>query len=175
MTPDENDAALAVKPQARKTLHTMIRSVVTCDLHPLTPPAMPDDFDNFGMTRRMIASLGYFAGVVEYRLGPNGWLRAWIILGLRVLLFIAVPLLVLAGAVWLLVPVFMGLMSLSRSLSHIAQHLERACHNIFMAVVWIIATFLLVGALAFLRGLAGKGRGPGSPGPGRKYVNARVR
>jgi len=175
MTPDENDAALAAKPQARKTLHTMIRSVVTCDLHPLPPPTTPDDFDELSTMRKTIASLGYFVGVVEYRLSPNGWLRAWMILGLRIFLFFAVPMFILAGVVWLFVPVFLGLMSLSQSLSHIALHLERACQSLFMAVVWLVATILLVAAIASLRLLAGKGRGSGGPGPGRKYVTARVR
>ncbi|MCL2647942.1 MAG: hypothetical protein FWD61_13165 [Phycisphaerales bacterium] len=175
MIPDANDAALAVKPQARKTFLIMARSVVTCDLCPLTPPAMPDDFDELGTMRRMIASLGYFAGVVEYRIGPNGWFRAWLFTWLRILLFIAVPMLVLAGVVWLLVPVFLGVVSLSQSLSHIAQHLEHACQSLFMAVVWIIATILLVTAIAFLRMLGGKGKGSRGPSPGIKYVNARAR
>jgi len=158
MNPDENDAALAVRSQAKKTAHTMVRSVVTCDLQPLTPPAMPNDFAELSTTRRTIASLGYFVGAVEYRIGPNGWFRAWLFTWLRILLFVAVPMLVLAGAVWLLVPVFMGLVSLSQSLSNIAQHLERACHSLFMAVVWFIATILLVGAIAALWLLA-KGKG----------------
>ncbi|MCL2641730.1 MAG: hypothetical protein FWD53_12850 [Phycisphaerales bacterium] len=158
MNPDENDAALTIKPQAKKTVLFMVRSVVTCDPQPLPPPAMPDDFDELGTMRKTIASLGYFAGTVEYRIGPNGWFRAWLFTWLRVLLLIAVPILVLAGAVWLLVPVFMGLVSLSQSLSNIAQHLERACHSLFMAVVWLIATILLVGAIAALWLLA-KGKG----------------
>jgi len=172
MNPDENNTALAVKPQARKTLLIMVRSVVTCDLHPLPSPTTHNDFDNLGPLQRMIASLGYFAGTVEYRLGPNGWLRAWLFTWLRILLFIAVPMLVLAGIVWLLVPVFLGLVSLSQSVSHIAQHLERACHSLFMVVVWLIATVLLVGVFAFLLAMGKSSRGSSS---GTKYVNARVR
>ncbi|MGD0465070.1 MAG: hypothetical protein ABSB74_21510 [Tepidisphaeraceae bacterium] len=147
-----------------------LSSALVYDPVPLLRPTVIADFGRASSPVRVLEAIRYFLALTEYRLGPNGWFRAWLFLWLRILLFVTVPLVFVGFVVWALVPVMMGVASVFGSLAAIAKSLEAICGSLLMAVVYLVATVLVVGCLfAILRMWAGS-RSQG----GSKFVESRI-
>jgi hypothetical protein len=104
------------------------------------------DFDLMSLPARTIELLRYGVVLVEYRIAPDGFVRAWASSTLRVLIFVMFPVIAIFILVTVLVPIF-------GDIAQICQSLEVAAHSLFMAVVWLILTVFLIAVLIALAGM----------------------
>ena len=93
-----------------------------------------------GALERSIESLRYNASLVEFRLGQNGWVRAWAIATLRILIFVLLP---LTGAL-----VLLGfLVPAAAAIAAIFGYLEAATKSLLWATIYFAVTLLVVAAV----------------------------
>lgn len=118
----------------------LIRSVLFCDLQPLPKPEVDVDFPRMSLAERTIESLRYNLALLEYRLGNNGWLRAWVLSTLRVLVFLLVPLVAIMVLIAALVPAAAGL-------AQVLSNVESASKSMFWAVVYITLALVVVASV----------------------------
>ncbi len=136
-----------------------LRAAVTYDPVPIPRPRVASDFATAPVALRIVEALRYSLALVDYRIEPGGWLRAWLILFIKMFLFVAVPMAFWGLLVWLLVPIIMGMVSISQSVAMIAQSLANACGSLFWGLVYLLlAMIVLALLLAFLPMLASAGR-----------------
>jgi hypothetical protein len=147
-----------------------LSSALVYDPVPLLPPTVTTDFGRASLPARVLEAVRYFLALTEYRLGPNGWFRAWLFLWLRILLFVMVPLVFVGFAVWALVPVMMGVVSIFDSLAAIAKSLEAICGSLLMAAVYLVLTVIVVGFLFAILGMWASSRSGGNS----KFVESKV-
>lgn len=88
----------------------IVRSVLTVELRPL-PPALSRGFERMGRLEQTLHALEYQARVLEFRMAANGWLRAWILASLKILMFVLVPVVAFLIALSFLVPAAAGMSS----------------------------------------------------------------
>ena len=130
-------------PVPRRHRAAIIRSVLFCDLQPLCKPKVEPDFSRMSLAERTIESLRYNLALLEYRLGSNGWLRAWALSTLKVLLFLLVPRAAIMVLLAALVPAAAGL-------ALILSSVESASKSLFWAVVYITFTLVVVASVISL-------------------------
>jgi hypothetical protein len=123
----------------------IIRSVLVVDLRPLAPPALSRDFEQMGRLEQTLHALEYQVRVLEFRMAANGWLRAWILSSLKILMFVLVPVVAFLIALSFLVPAAAGT-------SSFLHYTELATQSAFWTVVYGILTMV---GLAFGVGLLG--------------------
>lgn len=121
----------------------LIRSALVVDLRPLEPPVLSPDFEQMSLLERSIHALEYQARVLEFRLAANGWVRAWIVVSLRLLIFFVIPVTAFLIALGFLVPA-------AAAVSAFFLHAETATRSALWTVIYGTLTLL---ALAFGMGL----------------------
>ena len=124
----------------RQSLGVVVRSVFFCDLKPLPLPQANPDLSSLSGLERAIEVLRYNSVLLEYRLGSNGWLRAWILSTVKVLLFLLVPLAAFLILLAVLVPAVAGI-------AQIFAGVEAACKSIFWTVIYLFLTLVAVAAV----------------------------
>jgi hypothetical protein len=131
-------------PSSKGGYGTVVRSVLFCDLQPLRRPRPDPALLTMPSIERAAYALWYNLLLCEYRLGSNGWLRAWIFSTLRVLLFLLVPLVGFLILVSVLIPTMAGIAQIFHSFAE-------ACHSLLWACIYLLLTMLVIaGAIAFL-------------------------
>jgi hypothetical protein len=123
--------------RGKKVFLAALGSALTYDPRPLDAPKVMADFHQVSMPVRMLETLRYSVALVEYRVGPNGWLRAWLFLWLGLLLCVLVPLGAVGALLWLLVPLF-------QIIAEIAHSLESACGSLLWAAVYVAGILAIV-------------------------------
>jgi hypothetical protein len=137
----DSDNQLAPRP--KRNFAIVVLSVLICDLKPLAEPQVDPEFAAMPTVERAIEVLRYNLALLEYRLGSNGWLRAWIFSTLRVLFFLLVPLAAFSVLIAVLVPAMAGI-------AQIFASLEAACKSLFWACVYLVLSLVVIaGTLAF--------------------------
>jgi hypothetical protein len=141
---DTHSTSLIAKDQAQLTRvaqgREIVRSVFVVDLKPLSEPRVEKHFDQMGAIEAALSAITYQITVLEYRLGPNGWIRAWMLAALRILVFFIIPVIAFLIGLGFLVPAAAGVASLF-------HHVQDATQSIFWSVVFITATAAMVAAL----------------------------
>ena len=94
---------------------------------------------------RSIEAMRYSFALLEYRMGRNGWIRAWAISTLRVFFFVVIPLIGVLLIVWLCVPLASGL-------AGIFQSLEVATKSLFWSTVYIILSMVVIASMIAILG-----------------------
>ena len=130
----------------------VVGSVFFCDLKPLPRPAVDLDLAAMSAGERAIEVLRYNLALLEYRLGSNGWLRAWTLSTIKVLFFLLVPLVGVAILLAVLVPAAAGI-------AQILVSVEVACKSMFWAVVYLCFTLLAIAAAIAFFGTLSRTRG----------------
>ncbi len=121
----------------------LVRSVFVVDLCPLRQPTLSREFDQMSIIERTLHAMEYQARVLEFRLGANGWIRAWMLASLRILLFVVIPLAAFLVGLAFLVPAATGVSSFFAATESATQH----------AMWTVIYGILTMAALAFGIGL----------------------
>lgn len=134
---DQRSGELAIPP--RRPLARALRlvqDVVRYDPKPLIPPRVDDEFERFSVAGQVAETVRYTLASLEYALAPSGWLRAYLWLNLRLLLFFLVPLVAILIVLWATEPVF-------GSFAKILAYLEAGAHSVMMTVIWIVLALLI--------------------------------
>jgi len=148
---DEQDALPAIiEPRylapVRRSILIVVGSAFICELKPLGKPQVACDFDRMTVAERTLEAIRYSLAQFEFNLGSNGWLRAWVLSTLRVLLLLVIPICGCLVLIALFVPAAAGLAAIFASL-------ESASKSLFWAVVYLILTGLAVAVLIALAGV----------------------
>ncbi len=130
----------------RNGVAQIVGSALICELVPLGQPKVARDFSRMTVVERTLEALRYNLALLEYRLGSNGWLRAWTISTLRVLLLFVIPVCALSILIAALVPAAAGLSAVFASLHVATEHM-------FWTVIFAIATCFAVAAAIALGGV----------------------
>ncbi len=117
------------------------RRLVAWDPTPLPVPQLATDIHSMAALERVAEILRYRLMRAEYALSPNGALRAWFKLCLKIALVIGIPALLLGP---ILILVLTGIAS-------VAEALVRIFVNLFKAVVAAVAVVLMIAAFAASR------------------------
>lgn len=144
----------AISPQ-RTGMARVIGSAFICELTPLPQPTVAQDLARMTAIERTVESLRYNFFLLEYSLAKNGWLRAWLLSTLRVLVLLVIPLCAFSVLVGILVPTMAGLAAVFGSL-------EIASKSMFWAVVHAILTCALIAAAVAFVGVLLRMRSQGS-------------
>lgn len=72
------------------------QSVLRLDLEPLPEPELDPDLSELPLLSRSAEVLRYQGSRLEYALSPNGFLRGWVLLVLRIAIFVGVPCVLIA-------------------------------------------------------------------------------
>ncbi len=80
----------------------------------------------------MLYAVSYAIALIDFRVEPNGWFRAWLFTWIRILLHLMVPILAFGVLIWLFVPVMIGVASISESFAAI---IENICYAIFYGLI----------------------------------------
>ena len=123
-----------------RKLGAVVRAAFSVDLVPLRQPKVDPDFGRMGAFVRAIESLRYNATLVEFRMGQNGWVRAWAIATLRILVFILLPLTAALVLLGILVPV-------AAEIAAIFGYVEDATNSLMWATINFAVTLLVVAAV----------------------------
>jgi hypothetical protein len=128
----------------------IFRSVLSVELRPLASPELSRDFERMGWLEQTLHAIEYQVRVLEFRMAANGWLRAWILSSLKILIFVLVPVVAFLIALSFLVPAAAGM-------SSFLHYTELATQSAFWTVVYGILTMtglaFGVGLLAILKRL----------------------
>ena len=127
-----------IVPPSKRNLGVVLGSALSCELQPLEKPQVDPDFTTMPAIERAVEVLRYNAALCEYRLGSNGWLRAWIFSTLRVLFFLLVPLLAFSVLLAFLVPVMAGVAQIFASIAETSR-------SLFWASVDLLLTAAAIG------------------------------
>ncbi|MCY2929800.1 MAG: hypothetical protein NTV86_09970 [Planctomycetota bacterium] len=127
----------------------LMRRVLAYEPVPVDPPKVDADFPEMPLVPRTLESLRYMACLLEYKIGPNGWFRAWALLWVRLSVLLLAPTLALIVIVQFMIPLFAGL-------AEVAGHAHRAMRSGFFALLWLVLSALLIATVvavvwAFLR------------------------
>lgn len=114
---------------------------VAWDPTPLPVPQLATDIKSMAALERVAEILRYRLLRAEYALSPNGALRAWLKLCLKIALIVGTPALILG-------PILMLILS---GIAAMAEALVRICVSILKAVVTVIAIVLMIVAFAASR------------------------
>lgn len=147
--------ALAKKPrslaaQAGKNVLAALGAVIQYQPSALSRPTVDPDFGSAGVPGRVIEAIRYHISLFDYAIEPNGWLRAWLVLFIRLLLFVAIPTVCIMAIVWLSVPVMAGAASVGESFARLTQSLESAFGSLARALCWAIVAVILFAILLTL-------------------------
>jgi hypothetical protein len=121
----------------------IIRSVLVVELRPLTAPTLSVEFAQMERLEQTLHALEYQIRVLEFRISANGWLRAWILTSLKILLFFLVPVAAFLIALSFLVPAAAGV-------SSFLHYTELAAQSALWTVIYGVLTMI---GLAFGVGL----------------------
>ena len=130
---------LLVREQRAKVIR---RIRVNWDPKPVPAPELAPDLASMPAMNRTAEILRYRLLRLEHAVSPNGALRAWLRLNVRLALIIAIPTLLL-GPILLLV--LAGLADMTASLAEI-------CLNLLEAVLAIVAIIAVIAALVAVFG-----------------------
>lgn len=124
----------------RENAVATLRALVLIDLVPLKEPRVDPEFGRMGSFERAVESLRYNLSLVEYRLGRNGWIRAWATTTLRILIFILLP---LTGAL-----IVLGLfVPAAAAIAAILGFVEAATKSLLLATIYCVLTLIIVAAV----------------------------
>lgn len=129
----------------------LVRSMFVVDLRPLRQPTLSADFDRMSILERTLHAMEYQARVLEFRLGSNGWIRAWMLASLRILLFLIIPLSALLIGLAFLVPAAEGASSFFAATEAATHH---ALWTVINCILTMVAVALGIGLLSTLFRLA---------------------
>jgi di/tricarboxylate transporter len=105
------------------------------------------EFEQMGRLEQTLHALEYQIRVLEFRISANGWLRAWILTSLKILLFVLVPVAAFLIALSFLVPAAAGVSSFLHYTELAAQS---ALWTVIYGVLTMIGLALGVGLFAVL-------------------------
>jgi hypothetical protein len=125
----------------------LVRSAFVVDLRPLRQPTLSADFERMSILERTLHAMEYQARVLEFRLGPNGWIRAWMLASLRILLFVIVPVAAFLIGLAFLVPAAAGVSSFFAATEAATQH---AFWTVVYGILTMITFALGTGLIATL-------------------------
>ncbi len=125
---------------ANRKASTLVWSALSVDLVPLNEPTIDPDFTRMNTSERVIESLRYNVSLLEYRLGANGWVRAWAIATLRMLIFVLLPLIAGSAVLGMLVPAF-------AAIAVIGGYLETATKSLLLAATYCVLTMAIFAAV----------------------------
>jgi VIT1/CCC1 family predicted Fe2+/Mn2+ transporter len=129
----------------------LVRSVFIVDLCPLRRPALSADFNRMTIVERTLHALEYQARVLEFRLGANGWIRAWMLASLRILLLVVIPLAAFLIGLAFLVPAASGVANFFIATESATQH---ALWTVIYGILTMLAVAFGIGLFATLVRLA---------------------
>jgi hypothetical protein len=121
----------------------VIRSVLVVDLRPLTAPTLAAEFEQMGLLEQTLHAFEYQIRALEFRIAANGWLRAWVLTSLKILLFVLVPVAAFLIALSFLVPA-------AAAVSSFLHYTELAAQSALWTVIYCVLTMI---GLAFGVGL----------------------
>jgi hypothetical protein len=113
----------------------IVRSILVVELRPLTPPTLSAEFEQMGRLEQTLHALEYQIRVLEFRISANGWLRAWILTSLKILLLVLVPVTAFLIALSFLVPAAAGV-------SSFLHYTELAAQSAFWTVIYGVLTMI---------------------------------
>ncbi len=131
--PERSLTPRAVDPgieSARRRARGLLGEVVRYEPRPLEPPRVDEDFDRMTRAGRTLEALRYGLSLLEHAAASSGWLRAWLVLWLRLAWLTAVPAAAAGLIVLLLTPMAAGLAELAASA-------EQAAASTFHALAWL--------------------------------------
>ena len=137
-----------VRP-SKRNLGVVLGSALSCELQPLEKPQVDPDVTTMPAVERAVEVLRYNAALCEYRLGSNGWLRAWIFSTLRVLFLVLVPLLAFSALLAFLVPAMAGVAQIFASIAETSR-------SLFWATIYLLLTAAAIGFAVVQFRLAGE-------------------
>jgi hypothetical protein len=117
----------------------LLRSITAWESPPLNPPKVEGGFSQMSIPGKTLETLRYMLFLLEYKIAPNGWFRAWLVLWIRLFLLFVIPTIAVVLIVQVAVPLFEGL-------AEIAGSLERTMRSGFYALVWLILSTMLIAA-----------------------------
>lgn len=146
MNCDEQDKQLVVRDEAPYAVvrqafkgGSLIRSIISYEPSPVASPRVDGAFAEMSLVPRTLESLRYSMFLLEYKVSPNGWLRAWLLLWIRLVVLLVIPAVGAALLLEVLVPVF-------ARLAEIAAYTHAAAKSAFYAFCWLIAIIILLAA-----------------------------
>jgi hypothetical protein len=116
---------------------------------PLTRPLADDEFELLTWPIQVGEALRYNLACLEYAIAGNGWLRAYLWLNLRLLLFVLIPITAVLIILSFTTPVF-------SEIADIFGFIEASSKSLLMATVYLLITLVIVSGIiaaivAFLR------------------------
>ncbi len=126
----------APSPNAKLTLRRMA-DLLRYEPQPLAEPVVDAEFDQLSWVGRVAEVFRYNAARLEYSVARSGWLRAYAVLNVRLLLFLLIP---LGGVLVLLAaanPAF-------RHLAEILGFVGAASRSLAMAVIWLVVALVII-------------------------------
>jgi hypothetical protein len=114
--------------------------IIRYDAQPLDKPQVDAEFDKLSWPTRFAETIRYNMACLEYAIGANGWLRAYVRLNLRLLLFLLVPSAAVLILLAFLTPIF-------GSLTEILGLMEAGSKSLMMAAVYGLITLVMVSVI----------------------------
>ena len=123
---------------ARHDRRTLLRAVCRWDPAPIPAPGIDPQVGRRAALERAAEVLRYRLHALEYALFPEGELRAWMRICLRICLMLALPTLFILPA----------LVALATGLADVTAAGARICRSLLEIVVYIVSTAFILLALA---------------------------
>jgi hypothetical protein len=124
----------------RSAVVRRVLDIIRYDAHPLDKPQVDAEFDELSWPTRFAETIRYNLACLEYATGTNGWLRAYVRLNLRLLLFLLVPSAAVLILLAFLTPIF-------GSLTVICGLMEADSKSLMIATVYVLITLVIVSVI----------------------------
>ena len=140
LVPETDQPSRGIRRLGRSAIVQRALDILRYDARPLAPPQVDAEFDELSLPIRFAETIRYNLARLEYAIGANGWLRAYLRLNLRLLLFLLVPSAAALILLACLIPAF-------SSLTQILGLMEAGSKSLMMAVVYGLVTLVIVSAI----------------------------
>lgn len=128
----------------KRAMGDLARSAFVYDKNPIAKPRVRSDFFNLPLIVRIAEVLRYSIACLEYRLGPDGWVRGWLFFLTRILVIS----LGLSGTmcliIWSVVPIFGGADSIAHHMASIAESVFWTIFYLFLACLVFFASLSFI-------------------------------
>jgi hypothetical protein len=129
-----------IRRLSRSAIVRRALDIIRYDAQPLDKPDVDAEFDLLSWPTRFAETIRYNLACLEYATGANGWLRAYVRLNLRLLLFVLVPSAAVLILLAFLTPIF-------GSLTEICGLMEAGSKSLMMAAVYGLITLVIVSVI----------------------------
>ena len=129
--------AIVTPSNRRSAIVRRLGDVLRYEPDPLARPLVDEEFEELAWPARIGEVLRYNLACLEYAIAGNGWLRAYLWLNLRLLLFVLIPITAVLIILSFTTPVF-------SAIADIFGFIEASSKSLLMATVYLLITLVIV-------------------------------